>query len=151
MNGGAHRATVCRIASSTASRHSAHTELLLFPVAQPLSASDTCVCKQRPHDARRSQRHTNAPLHHFPRPQLRAARRLPQERRSWGGSQLNKYIGMDVTSLLSVPVWIMEPFTMLQKMAEVLEYTELLDEADACDDPHDRCAALLLLVALSWP
>lgn len=46
---------------------------------------------------------------------------------------------MDVTSLLSVPVWIMEPFTILQKAAEIMEYTELLDSADQCEDPHERC------------
>lgn len=46
---------------------------------------------------------------------------------------------MDVTSLLSVPVFIMEPFTILQKAAEIMEYTELLDSADKCTDPHERC------------
>ena len=45
---------------------------------------------------------------------------------------------MDVTSLLSVPVWIMEPFTILQKAAEIMEYTELLDKADKCEDPYER-------------
>ena len=45
---------------------------------------------------------------------------------------------MDVTSLLSVPVWIMEPFTILQKAAEIMEYTELLDKANSCTDPHLR-------------
>ena len=45
---------------------------------------------------------------------------------------------MDVTSLLSVPVWIMEPCTILQKAAEIMEYTELLDKANACEDPHER-------------
>ncbi len=45
---------------------------------------------------------------------------------------------MDVTSLLSVPVWIMEPVTILQKAAEIMEYTELLDKANACSDPMER-------------
>ena len=43
-----------------------------------------------------------------------------------------------MTSLLSVPVWIMEPFTILQKAAEIMEYTHLLDQADAMDDDFDR-------------
>lgn len=46
---------------------------------------------------------------------------------------------MDVTSLLSVPVWIMEPFTILQKAAEIMEYTDLLDKANACSDEYERC------------
>lgn len=58
----------------------------------------------------------------------------------WGTQQFQQYIGMDVTSLLSVPVWIMEPFTMLQKAAEIMEYTGILDLADKTDDPDERCA-----------
>ena len=39
------------------------------------------------------------------------------------------YIGRDITSLVTLPVWIMEPYTMLQKVAEIMEYTEQLDRA----------------------
>lgn len=53
-------------------------------------------------------------------------------------SKLSKYMGMDVTSLMSVPLFIMEPFSMLQKMAEIMEYTHLLDMADAEEDPYER-------------
>lgn len=56
--------------------------------------------------------------------------------------KLSKFIGMDVTSLMSVPLFIMEPFSMLQKMAEIMEYTELLDAADESVDPYERCAAM---------
>jgi len=52
------------------------------------------------------------------------------------------YIGMDITSLVSLPVWIMEPFTILQRMAEIMEYTEHLDTAAVTDDQYDRCALL---------
>jgi len=45
---------------------------------------------------------------------------------------------MDVTSLLSVPVWIMEPVTILQKAAEIMEYTELLDKANSCGEEYER-------------
>eukprot|EP00878_Enallax_costatus_P012049 GHUV01012581.1.p1 GENE.GHUV01012581.1~~GHUV01012581.1.p1 ORF type:complete len:392 (+),score=137.95 GHUV01012581.1:531-1706(+) len=55
-------------------------------------------------------------------------------------SKISKFIGMDVTSLMSVPLFIMEPFSMLQKMAEIMEYTELLDAADQSEDPYERLA-----------
>jgi Oxysterol-binding protein len=48
------------------------------------------------------------------------------------------YIGQDITSLVALPVWIMEPFTILQRMAEIMEYTEILDRAALCEDPYDR-------------
>ena len=51
------------------------------------------------------------------------------------------YIGMDITSLVSLPVWIMEPFTILQRLAEIMEYTEHLDTAAITEDQYDRCAA----------
>ena len=50
------------------------------------------------------------------------------------------YIGMDITSLVSLPVWIMEPFTILQRLAEIMEYTEHLDTAAVTEDQYDRCA-----------
>jgi hypothetical protein len=53
-------------------------------------------------------------------------------------SKVSKYMGMDVTSLMSVPLFIMEPFSMLQKMAEIMEYTQLLDDADKTDDQFER-------------
>lgn len=63
-----------------------------------------------------------------------------ERKNAWGSKQFQQYIGMDVTSLLSVPVWIMEPFSILQKAAEIMEYTELLDQANACEDPNLRFA-----------
>ncbi len=49
------------------------------------------------------------------------------------------YIGMDLTSLVTLPVWIMEPYTILQKVAEIMEYTKQLDRAAATEDPYERC------------
>eukprot|EP00850_Spirogloea_muscicola_P013393 SM000090S24355 [mRNA] locus=s90:517932:520825:- [translate_table: standard] len=49
---------------------------------------------------------------------------------------MHKYIGADVTSMVTLPVLIFEPMTMLQKMAELMEYTELLNKADECEDPQ---------------
>lgn len=41
-----------------------------------------------------------------------------QERESmW--KMMHKYIGADITSMVTLPVMIFEPMTMLQKMAEV--------------------------------
>lgn len=55
-------------------------------------------------------------------------------------NKLSRVLGMDVTGLMSVPLFICEPFSMLQKMAEIMEYTHLLDAADAAEDPYERCA-----------
>ncbi|KAE9461101.1 hypothetical protein C3L33_06991, partial [Rhododendron williamsianum] len=46
--------------------------------------------------------------------------------------------GSDVTSMVTLPVIIFEPMTMLQKMAELMEYSYLLDQADECEDPYMR-------------
>ncbi|XP_073525364.1 uncharacterized protein [Phyllobates terribilis] len=51
---------------------------------------------------------------------------------------MQKYIGSDVTSMVTLPVIIFEPMTMLQKMAELMEYSHLLDQADECEDPYLR-------------
>ena len=45
---------------------------------------------------------------------------------------------MDITSLVTLPVWIMEPYTMLQKVAEIMEYTDLLDKAATTPDEYER-------------
>ncbi|KAK7839549.1 oxysterol-binding protein-related protein 3C-like isoform X1 [Quercus suber] len=49
---------------------------------------------------------------------------------------MHKYIGSDITSMVTLPVIIFEPMTMLQKMAELMEYSYLLDRADECEDPY---------------
>ncbi|KAL7607041.1 hypothetical protein Lser_V15G20350 [Lactuca serriola] len=40
--------------------------------------------------------------------------------------------------MVTLPVLIFEPMTMLQKMAELMEYTHLLVQADNCEDPYMR-------------
>ncbi|PPR92708.1 hypothetical protein GOBAR_AA27967 [Gossypium barbadense] len=57
-----------------------------------------------------------------------------------------KYIGSDVTSMVTLPVIIFEPMTMLQKMAELMEYSYLLDLADKCEDPYLR----LVCISSCW-
>lgn len=53
-------------------------------------------------------------------------------------SAVREYMYADVLSLLSVPVFIMEPMSMLQKMSEIMEYAGLLDQANSTQDPIER-------------
>jgi hypothetical protein len=71
--------------------------------------------------------------------------RWKQEDRDSYWKMMHKYQGADVTSLVTLPVIIFEPMTMLQKMAELMEYCELLDKADECDDPYMR-----MVYASTW-
>ncbi|KAJ8498239.1 hypothetical protein OPV22_008791 [Ensete ventricosum] len=71
--------------------------------------------------------------------------RWKQEDRDSYWKMMNKYIGSDVTSMVTLPVIIFEPMTMLQKMAELMEYSYLLDMADDSEDPYMR-----LVYASSW-
>ncbi|KAI9112145.1 hypothetical protein K1719_016668 [Acacia pycnantha] len=64
--------------------------------------------------------------------------RWKQEERDGYWKMMQKYIGSDITSMVTLPVIIFEPMTMLQKMAELMEYSYLLDMADECEDPHMR-------------
>ena len=48
------------------------------------------------------------------------------------------FIGMDITSLVTLPVWIMEPYTLLQKVAEIMEYTGALETAVDTEDEFER-------------
>lgn len=56
-----------------------------------------------------------------------------------------KYIGADITSLVTLPVMIFEPMSMLQKMCELMEYTDLLKKADETDDPLMR-----MVYSVAW-
>ncbi|EFJ19778.1 hypothetical protein SELMODRAFT_153241 [Selaginella moellendorffii] len=64
--------------------------------------------------------------------------RFKQEDRESYWKMMHKYIGSDVTSMVTLPVLIFEPMTMLQRMAELMEYAHLLDLADQCEDPYLR-------------
>ncbi|KAJ7961408.1 Oxysterol-binding family protein [Quillaja saponaria] len=64
--------------------------------------------------------------------------RWKQEDRDSYWKIMQKYVGSDVTSMVTLPVLIFEPMTMLQKMAELMEYSYLLDMADECEDPYMR-------------
>ncbi|KAL5973340.1 Oxysterol-binding protein-related protein 3A [Asimina triloba] len=71
--------------------------------------------------------------------------RWEQEERDGYWKMMQKYIGSDITSMVTLPVLIFEPMTMLQKMAELMEYSHLLDLADQCEDPYMR-----LVYSSSW-
>ncbi|ANM69249.1 Oxysterol-binding family protein [Arabidopsis thaliana] len=71
--------------------------------------------------------------------------RWKQEERDGYWKMMQKYIGSDVTSMVTLPVIIFEPMTMLQKMAELMEYSYLLDMADKTEDPYMR-----MVYASSW-
>lgn len=71
--------------------------------------------------------------------------RWKKEDRDSHWKMMQKYIGADVTSMVTLPVLIFEPMSMLQKMAELMEYSYLLDLADECEDPNMR-----LVYAASW-
>ena len=65
-------------------------------------------------------------------------------------SQLKGMVGADIMSLFSVPVFIMEPTTTLQKMAEAMQYCKLLDEAADSDDPDLRLALVCTLAISTY-
>ncbi|KVH91246.1 Oxysterol-binding protein [Cynara cardunculus var. scolymus] len=77
---------------------------------------------------------------------------IEAERGRWKGEErdsywrsMQKYVGADITSMVTLPVLIFEPMTMLQKMAELMEYSQLLEQADNCEDPYMR-----LVYTASW-
>ncbi|EOY07505.1 Oxysterol-binding family protein [Theobroma cacao] len=71
--------------------------------------------------------------------------RWKQEERDSYWKMMQKYIGSDVTSMVTLPVLIFEPMSMLQKMVELMEYSYLLDLADECEDPYMR-----MVYTTSW-
>ncbi|CAG9465360.1 unnamed protein product [Pedinophyceae sp. YPF-701] len=66
-------------------------------------------------------------------------------------SQVKGMLGKDVMSLLSVPVYFMEPFSTLQKMAEIMEYPDLLDAAAAAPDEATRLAYVAAFAVSMYP
>lgn len=61
---------------------------------------------------------------------------------------------MDITSLVALPVWIMMPFSMLQNISEIMEYTDRLEKAAKTEDPYERCQCIplaYLMMCLSAP
>eukprot|EP00871_Galdieria_phlegrea_P005850 jgi/Galph1/752/GphlegSOOS_G5463.1 len=58
-------------------------------------------------------------------------------------NQLSALVGADVINLrLSLPVWLFEPTTALQRMCETLQFHELLNKAAVTEDPLERDALI---------
>jgi hypothetical protein len=58
-------------------------------------------------------------------------------------------VGKDTTSLLSLPVSLFEPISVLQSMCEPLRYADLIEKACLQEDPIDRlCSIATFCVAL---
>ncbi|XP_049834429.1 oxysterol-binding protein-related protein 3-like isoform X1 [Schistocerca gregaria] len=62
---------------------------------------------------------------------------------------LCKNIGKDL-SQVSMPVALNEPLSMLQRMCEELEYSELLDKAAELDDPYERMVYVAAFAVSSY-
>jgi hypothetical protein len=72
---------------------------------------------------------------------------VEDRKRLW--SKVSGLIGKDTTSLLSLPVSLFEPISVLQSMCEPLRYAELIDRCYEQEDPIDRmCYVAAFLVAL---
>ena len=56
----------------------------------------------------------------------------------WG--QLKDMLGSDIMSMFSLPTFLMEPVSTLQKMAEIMQYQRLLEEANEEEDADVRLA-----------
>uniref|UniRef100_A0A915PDX0 Oxysterol-binding protein n=1 Tax=Setaria digitata TaxID=48799 RepID=A0A915PDX0_9BILA len=63
-------------------------------------------------------------------------------------SVLKKCIGKDLTRI-SVPVVFNEPLSFLQRLAEYMEYAELLEEANKCTDPIERFENVVAFIVSS--
>lgn len=64
--------------------------------------------------------------------------------------QLSQYIGKDITSMISLPVWIFEPHSFLQIMCEPLQFEELLKKASESPDSVNRLAYLAAFLAAGY-
>jgi len=60
--------------------------------------------------------------------------------------QVYRFVGMDPISMLSLPIWIFEPTTFLQRMAEPFVYADYLYRCSESEDPLHR---LLMLAAFN--
>jgi len=64
--------------------------------------------------------------------------------------QLSQYIGKDVTSMISLPVWIFEPMSFLQIMCEPMQFAELLFRASESPDSINRMAYLIAFITAGY-
>ncbi|KAG8762948.1 hypothetical protein FRC11_006895 [Ceratobasidium sp. 423] len=101
------------------------------------SSEDECETEAAP-----AVPETAAPATATPSTAIVRRARLPAPNTGEEGSLfavLKKNVGKDL-STVSFPVSFNEPISVLQRLAEDVEYTNLLDEAVAASDPVDRIA-----------
>jgi len=78
-----------------------------------------------------------------------AQERKPEEKDGlW--KQLSGYMGKDITSMISLPVWIFEPVSFLQIMAEPLQFEELIKQAGENPDAALRLAYLMAFITAGY-
>mmetsp|Transcript_42534 Transcript_42534/g.51663 ORF Transcript_42534/g.51663 Transcript_42534/m.51663 type:complete len:456 (+) Transcript_42534:189-1556(+) len=65
--------------------------------------------------------------------------------------QLSSFVGKDVMSLLSIPVWLMEPISTLQRTAEIMEYCDMITKADGEDDEFVRIGYIACFFIGAYP
>jgi len=56
--------------------------------------------------------------------------------------QLSQFIGKDITSMISLPVWVFEPISFLEVLCEPMQFDELLHKAASAPDPIHRITYL---------
>ncbi|KAH3743677.1 oxysterol binding family protein [Pelomyxa schiedti] len=64
--------------------------------------------------------------------------------------RLSSLIGKDIVSLISLPIWVFEPTSFLQTMAEPLQYSALLDKAVECECVHEKLAYITAWVTAMY-
>ncbi|KAI3839921.1 hypothetical protein MKX03_025186 [Papaver bracteatum] len=62
--------------------------------------------------------------------------RLKPEERQGVWNIVKKHIGTDIMSLKILPISLLEPRSQLQRVAECMECSYLLDQANECEDPY---------------
>lgn len=112
---------------------------------QPADAESTDInAPQQPEAAEESGPRTDGPP---------AMAELPadadaQKQSLW--KQLSGLIGQDITSKISLPVWVFEPLSFTQILADPMQYSGLLAAAAAEPDRHRRMALIATFVVTGY-
>jgi len=80
--------------------------------------------------------------------QVETAPKEEQRQSLW--KQLSGFIGKDVTSLISLPVWVFEPLSFLQIMCEPLQYVDLLHKATESNESVNRLGYLVAFITAGY-
>eukprot|EP01117_Protostelium_nocturnum_P018665 TRINITY_DN784_c0_g1_i1.p1 TRINITY_DN784_c0_g1~~TRINITY_DN784_c0_g1_i1.p1 ORF type:complete len:442 (+),score=146.87 TRINITY_DN784_c0_g1_i1:292-1617(+) len=72
-----------------------------------------------------------------------------KENREGLGKLLTKVLGADVTTI-TIPVSFCEPISFLMKLAEAIQYNDLLDKAAQCEDSLERLMYVSVFACSVW-